>query len=330
MTAPKRAHRGGGGSRFYLVDVSQEGEPSRLEEAPGASSLTKLLANDAFKVTAVKTALDHYSRTGDFGAAVKSIWGTTPAAKRGNEIHEITEKWDKGVTIPPTLYQRELEGWRAIVREFGLEIEHNEMTAATKRGPIAGTLDRNVHSERLSAEFGPGPFILDLKSGDSGVWPDVAIQLSALANMEGALNEDGSITPFAEPPNREWAFVAHLPSNAPPTLVPVAISAAWPIALTLAEIWHYRRKDEKTVLRDPLRLGIHEELERLTRACRMLKDRAPQEFAELQEKWPVPGKRLSAPDWTEAEVASVWELFESLNGVEIEKLAAKFGAKAGK
>lgn len=332
MTAPKRAVERRGG-RAYQVLIGD-----KLVDAPGASGLSKLLASDGLINWKMYRAVDAVIEKGlDRNAAIRSAHDPSEATVRGNDIHDLIEKWDKGEPIPPTVYSRDLERWRSLCRDYEITVEHSELSVArvideVDELAVAGTLDSVAVSPKLAEllKTRRSRFVCDVKTGKS-VLPDHAIQLAALANCDGILEASGRISP-SEPLNYEWGLVAHLPEVGEPSIVPIRLEPAWRLAQDLVGIWKYRNTVEKTLLADPLHLSIKQELEELTRFCRKLQDAAPATLKALIDAWPVKGKRLTVPDgWTSEDVSQVWAAIEKIDGTLIEKFVDRFGlAKAAK
>lgn len=103
-------------------------------------------------------------------------------ADRGTLLHEVVEGIHNGSPFPMEEIAPELHGAVAAYQQF-LEDYRPSVIAAeawliNRLGAYAGTLDL------LAAIPGLGTCLLDLKTGASGVWPEVALQLAAYRNAQ--------------------------------------------------------------------------------------------------------------------------------------------------
>lgn len=112
------------------------------------------------------------------------------AARRGTEVHALGEQLVHGqqVEVPDELtghvdaYVRFLDQWQP-------EPILTEVTVYHTQYEYAGTLD-------LVCKMNGATWLLDLKTGRSGVYGETALQLSAYRYAEKYLNPDGVATPM--------------------------------------------------------------------------------------------------------------------------------------
>jgi hypothetical protein len=282
MTAPRRATQRYSERLYQVVDPAT----GQARDVPGASSLAKVLAAPGLERWKLGRVADAILVEGirDRDQAIRSVYGPTEAAQRGSEIHAAIEAAILGEPYDE-LYESAVRRWRGLVAEHDLIVHSVERTVAHASIGYAGTLDQVVeHDGRFR--------VLDLKTG-KGVWPEVAIQLAALANAQGWLAADGTIEPFELPLDTEVAYVAHIPdTSARSDLIPVRLDRVWPVVSALVEIWRWQ-KTSKLDIGDALPSRLTERRRELLNRARAL----PEDLAaQLRADWPLPGVALKSPD----------------------------------
>jgi hypothetical protein len=160
----------------HPADPDDPGSPgSGLSALPPAARLKELLA----------------SRWADRDAA----------AGRGSLVHAIARRLHEGETEVP--YPEELAGHVEACVDFLDRLEPKivaaELILGNRTVRYCGTLD-------LIADLGPIPWdgtiipparwLLDLKTGRSGIWPETAMQLAGYEHAEVFLGEDGAERPM--------------------------------------------------------------------------------------------------------------------------------------
>lgn len=196
VTTIKRA-----GSRFYV-------HPESGAKAPGVTSVVGCLPKPAIaywrgrsvaeeavnNLSAVvdlvtkgnpTAAIDFLKRAPDRSSGV--------AAKLGSEVHAIVETINRGKDPGPL--HPDFHPWVARYKDFldkwQPEFLEVEATVWSHEHNYAGTFDGIA---RLDGEV----VIWDLKTGKSGVWPEVALQLNAYANADVIINAAGVERPMPE------------------------------------------------------------------------------------------------------------------------------------
>lgn len=126
---------------------------------------------------------------------IDTRWYTDEARERGQNIHTITELWDRG-TLKTSAVPEELRGylaaWRKFLGDTGAEVVENECQVWNTLYMYGGTLDRKVIWNKCD-------WIGDIKSGAANAWE--AYQTAAYA---------GAMPPDRPPPRR---FAIHLRPN---------------------------------------------------------------------------------------------------------------------
>ena len=154
-------------------------------------------------------AVDNWGTLGELppAARLKSLLGSRwadrdAAAGRGTQVHAIARRLHEGETEVP--YPDELAGHVEACVDFLDRLEPKivaaELIIGNRSVRYCGTLD-------LIADLGPVPWdgtiipparwLLDLKTGRSGIWPETAEQLCAYEHAEVFLAEDGAERPMS-------------------------------------------------------------------------------------------------------------------------------------
>lgn len=138
--------------------------------------------------------------------AYKLLWnsrytGKERAAKLGSEIHEAIESYvlDKPTPQWSPDVAPYLENAVAFLKDFEVLVEMTEASVYNRTQKYAGTLDAivTINGER---------WLLDFKTG-SGIYPEVALQMSAYAHAEFIGRPDRSEEPM---PKIDHAAAIHL------------------------------------------------------------------------------------------------------------------------
>jgi hypothetical protein len=101
------------------------------------------------------------------------------AAERGKQIHALAEAVNRGeaVSVPPE-HDGALLTYERWFSDFAVATMYAEAAIFSATYRYAGTID-------LMAIIDGGPLVLiDLKTGNSGVWPETCLQLAAYRNAE--------------------------------------------------------------------------------------------------------------------------------------------------
>lgn len=188
------------------------------------------------------------------------------AARKGTDLHRLTEYVDRGQPLPGALTDRDtgevrpvttqdradMAAWCWAVKDLGLEFVGSERFVVCDRYRTAGTYDRRVRITRpWGREFWPGdrsfcdqcerPVILDLKTGriDYGAGR-IAMQLAVYANSDDYDPVTGDRSPQDVCPHR--GLVVHLPQGTGEATVWVAdLERGWQAVALAAEVREHRR-----------------------------------------------------------------------------------------
>lgn len=154
-------------------------------------------------------AVDNWGTLGEMPPAARltkllgSRWADRDAAAgRGTQVHKIARRLHEGETEVP--YPDDLAGHVESCVSFLDTLEPKiiaaELIIGNRAVRYCGTLD-------LIADLGPVPWdgeiipparwLLDLKTGRSGIWPETALQLCAYEHAEVFLGEDGGERPMS-------------------------------------------------------------------------------------------------------------------------------------
>lgn len=144
-------------------------------------------------------------------AALKEVPWTArdAAAAKGTEVHALAEKVVHGDRVDvPEQIAGYVESCVAFLDEYRVEPIVVEAVIASRRWRYAGTADL------LAKLTLPGDEVVtavaDYKTGASGIWPDVALQLAAYRNGDVYLNARGAEYPLAGLGLAETAYAVWL------------------------------------------------------------------------------------------------------------------------
>ena len=201
MTTPEVKTIKRGGSRFYVDPISGA-------KAPSVTSIVGCLPKRALQFwrgkMVAECAVEDFGVVADFvskgnpSAAIDHLKrapdrSSGQAAKTGTDVHGLCEQIAKGEDpgrVPPPHH-----GFVAHVPPFNHEFEPGflevEATAWSETYGYAGTLD-------FIAMVDGEAVITDIKTGKSGAWPDVALQLCAYARADFLIDAAGERRPLPQ------------------------------------------------------------------------------------------------------------------------------------
>src|SRR5690606_2486365 len=112
---------------------------------------------------------------------------TGEAADLGSEVHDLVERIARGQDVGPVHPDLVpyVEAFEAFLSDFEPEFLLMEETVWNEEHGYAGSFD-------AIARFGDEVVVLDYKTTRSGVYPEVALQLTAYSRAEYVLKADGS------------------------------------------------------------------------------------------------------------------------------------------
>jgi hypothetical protein len=115
-------------------------------------------------------------------------WRT--GSTRGTKVHEYAARLMAGETVDvPDEYVDVVDQCLAFLADWDVHELHVERPILNATWRYAGTVD-------LIAQIGADVWLLDWKTGRSGIYPDAALQLSAYANAEWIYGEAGELEPM--------------------------------------------------------------------------------------------------------------------------------------
>lgn len=98
------------------------------------------------------------------------------AARIGTDVHDLAERLSLGEVVDvPDEYKRHIASWREFMLRWGVRVKYTEFTV--EGDDYMGTGDLLYESE-VYPEL--GLILADYKSSQSGIWPDIALQLAAI------------------------------------------------------------------------------------------------------------------------------------------------------
>ena len=193
MTTPAIPTIKRSGSRFYVHPISAEKVPSvtsvcgMLPKKALQYWRGKLVAETAIEDFGVvadlisrgnpTAAIDHLKRAPDRSSG--------KAAKMGTDVHELCEHLNRGEKlgrVHPDLVGF-IEQYDKFLSAFQPRFIEVESTAWSETHSYAGTMD-------WIAEIGGEVVIGDLKTGASGIWPEIALQLEAYSRADYLIDPD--------------------------------------------------------------------------------------------------------------------------------------------
>ena len=128
------------------------------------------------------------------------------------------------------------------IKDFDVSFLESEAAVWSDTHGFAGTLDAIILVDGEA-------IILDYKTGASGIWPDVGIQLNAYANADEILDKSGERRPL---PKIDGAAALHLRPDSY-ELIPVRLGDdIFEVFQALTVASHWVRDLSKTVLGNPV------------------------------------------------------------------------------
>lgn len=167
------------------------------------------------------------------------------AAERGTEVHGYAEALANGekVDVPPELVGH-VNTWRKWREDYQMEFVMNEFNVYNQRYYYAGTGDFLGYSG-LHPEW--GLICADYKTSESGIWPDIALQLGAIRGADFILRLDGTEDRTTLPKIRTYLGVQI--TSAGYQVVPVTVTeATFRVFLSANNIAKWKRDAEKFAL----------------------------------------------------------------------------------
>jgi hypothetical protein len=121
--------------------------------------------------------MDRYNRI------YKARWNkTSPAAKRGTEVHRLAEALgnDEEVPVPPEL-QGYVEQYQDFLTTFDVRplVGGTELVVASREHRYCGSVDLIADLSAVDYDgliIPPSRWLLDVKTAESGIWPESALQ----------------------------------------------------------------------------------------------------------------------------------------------------------
>lgn len=198
MTQPKLAVQKPDGTRVYRHPVTGEEFPA-VSTVIGAGVAKPFLVPWAAKMAA-QYAIDNWNDLNNLDDTEKLIKIRTAhqvyadgRASVGDIVHEIIECAQTGQPYPQ--WGKEVNGYINQFINFMLDVQprfiESEVTLCSRKHNYAGTAD-------WIAEIDGKIVYGDNKTGKR-VYPEVGLQLGALANCDFILREDGTEDPMPEP-----------------------------------------------------------------------------------------------------------------------------------
>ena len=239
MTAPRNARSQPGGGRKYVWQG-----PNGIETFPSVTTiLGRVLNKPAITPWALKLAGQYVADNLDVlravhrdsrDAVVQMVKGAPwqlrdKAADKGTLVHALAEAFTLGQepNVPAEL-KGHLDMWHDWVRTKHVKFHLAEATVYNRYLGYAGTLD-------AIAETDDGVCLIDYKTGKD-VYPDTALQLTALACAEFVGLPDGTVAPL---PHTDLACVVRLGTD-DWDMVPMTLDPdAW-VALMVLYRWTQR------------------------------------------------------------------------------------------
>jgi hypothetical protein len=188
MSGVTRRIAHGRGHRYELDGARALGVTTATDKGVAKPNLIRWAARSV-----AGYALDHWDELGDMKPSERlrvlegAPWAERDeAAVRGRDVHSLVERLAAGeeLTIPEPL-EGHVESYFAFVRDWRPKEILVEATVVNRACGYMGTLD-------LVADLADGKrWLLDWKTGASGIWPETALQLAAYRHAETYLTDDG-------------------------------------------------------------------------------------------------------------------------------------------
>jgi hypothetical protein len=168
------------------------------------------------------------------------------ASAVGDEVHSAIEAWCKdsanvpefSTTTAAAMYHQ----WLYFTSQFSFEVVRTEFTVWSYAHGYAGTGDLLFKTEE-------GLWLVDAKTG-KGVYPEVALQTSALAHADVILDVNGD---EADMPATDIQGVVHVRPRSVKLHKLGRTGEAFDVFLSCKRIFDWRRFDAENVLQEPVR-----------------------------------------------------------------------------
>lgn len=195
MAAPatRRINRGSGHS--YLLDGEPvDGVTAIVRDGVAKSNLIGWAARSV-----AGYAIDHWTELAELSTSKRlreleqAAWSERDAAAgRGTAVHRLAAQLAAGdeVDVPEALLGH-VDSYLAFAQQYRIEELAVERMVINRRYRYAGSLDLIA---RIDGE--PAIWLLDWKTGASGIWPETALQLAAYAHAEAMVDPDGTEHPM--------------------------------------------------------------------------------------------------------------------------------------
>ena len=269
--------------------------------AKGLSARADLLAGVAACRDDDKAKLDELCDT-----ALEAS-GSSKGATLGEALHKFAERLDKGEELEvPKDWAPDIDAYRAVMAEEGIEHELIEVTVVLAEMAVAGTADRVI---RYRGHL----YIADIKTGQSldYSWPAMAAQLACYAHAptryDWALDEH---YPMPEDVSKSLGFIIWVPAGQGRCeLIPVDLDVGWQGAQLAYQVRQYRKSAFRPVW------GRAEPVDRrewLIRRVKRLVEGFPAAAKLLAARWPAEVPTLKTDGHTSAQLQEILRVLESV------------------
>jgi hypothetical protein len=189
----RRIDRGRGHS--YTIDGEKaDGVTTMLGDGLAKPALINWAAN-----TTANYAVDNWADLGELAPSARleklkraRYEELDKAARRGTEVHRLAERLVKGIEVEvPEELRGHVESYVKFLDDFEPEAMLIEGVVASRKWRYAGTLD-------LVARIDGVPWLLDVKTARSGIFPDVALQLACYRHAEIYIGADSEEHPMTD------------------------------------------------------------------------------------------------------------------------------------
>jgi hypothetical protein len=195
VTAPtKRVNRGGGHS-YVLDGETVDGVTAICRDGIAKQNLVGWAARSV-----AGYAVDHWSELTELSTSKRlrelerAAWAERDAAAgRGTTIHKLAWQLAAGDTVEvPEALRGHVDAYLGFIDAYDVDEFATEATVISRRWRYMGTFDALAHLDGNVDEL----WLLDWKTGASGIWPETALQLAAYAHAESILRDDGIEVPM--------------------------------------------------------------------------------------------------------------------------------------
>lgn len=192
----RRVNRGSG-HRYLLDGEDADGVTTVIGDGYPKPALINWAAN-----TTAGWAVDHWDDLALMTPSqrLKTLQGARfaerdAAAARGTQIHDLAHRLAGGEAIDvPDALAGHVDSYLAFADDFGVEEMLAEVVVVNRRWRYMGTLD--LVACLRGSDDPDQVWLLDFKTGASGIWPETALQLAAYAHAESYLDRQGVEVPL--------------------------------------------------------------------------------------------------------------------------------------